>query len=68
MYSFGRRMPFVRDVFCEASSPAPFRAFIVLDKGMGADGKVCALLLFASILAFGISSADVSAGAKLLPS
>lgn len=60
MYSFGRRMSFVRDVFCEASSPAPFRAFIVLDKGMGADGKVCALLPFASILAFGISSGSPS--------
>ena len=60
MYSFGRRMSFVRDVFCEASSPAPFRAFIVLDKGIGADGKVCALLPFASILAFGISSLAIA--------
>lgn len=50
------------DVVCARCLLRGFEScsFIVLDKGIGADGKVCALLPFASILAFGISSGSPS--------
>ena len=53
--------------FCEASSPAPLRVFIVPGKGDGADEKICALSLFACILVSGIFAASPSRAIALKP-